>query len=86
MAHCSKKELLLGGGVACNERLKEMSKIMCKERKAKCFIPENQYLVDNAAMIALTAYLMYKGGHKVKKKNPEIYPYQRTDQVKVDWN
>jgi N6-L-threonylcarbamoyladenine synthase len=85
MAHCDKKELALGGGVACNTRLKEMSQIMCKERDAKCFIPENQFLVDNAAMIGLTAYLMYKGGHKTKNKDPKIYPYQRTDQVLVDW-
>tara|TARA_Y100000034_G_scaffold64989_1_gene78637 strand:+ start:138 stop:1127 length:990 start_codon:yes stop_codon:yes gene_type:complete len=86
MAHCNKKELALGGGVACNHRLKEMSKIMCKERNAKCFIPENQFLVDNAAMIGLTGYLMYKGGSKIKKSKPEIYPYQRTDHIKVDWN
>jgi N6-L-threonylcarbamoyladenine synthase len=83
MAHCNKKELALGGGVACNIRLKEMSKIMAKERQAKCFIPENQFLVDNAAMIALTGYLMYKKGTKPKKSNPKIYPYQRTDQVKI---
>jgi len=86
MAHCNKKELALGGGVACNSRLQEMSKIMAKERGAKCFIPEIPYLVDNAAMIALTGYLMYKGRNKLKKTNPQIYPYQRTDQVEVDWN
>jgi len=85
IAHCNKKELLLGGGVACNKVFQKKSKIMCKERNAKCFIPENQYLLDNAAMIAVTGLLMYKGGHKVKKSNPEIYPYQRTDQVLVDW-
>ena len=81
MAHCNKKELALGGGVACNTRLQEMAKIMCKERQAKCFIPENEFLVDNAAMIALTGYLMYKKGIKPKKSNPQTYPYQRTDQV-----
>ena len=56
MAHCEKKELLLGGGVACNKRLQEMCKIMCKERKAKFFVPENQFLVDNGAMIATAAF------------------------------
>jgi len=40
MAHTGKKELLLGGGVACNTRLQEMAKIMCKERKAKLFVPD----------------------------------------------
>jgi len=32
LAHTGKKELLLGGGVACNSRLQEMCRIMCKER------------------------------------------------------
>jgi N6-L-threonylcarbamoyladenine synthase len=84
MAHCNKTELLLGGGVACNKRLQEMAKIMCKERNAKCFIPENSLLLDNGAMIAVTALRMFKGGHKPKKKL-DIYPYQRTDDVKIDW-
>src|SRR3989339_682067 len=37
LAHTKKTELLLGGGVACNSRLQEMCKIMCKERGAKFF-------------------------------------------------
>jgi N6-L-threonylcarbamoyladenine synthase len=85
MAHCDKKELALGGGVACNIRLKEMTNIMCKERNAKCFIPENQFLVDNAAMIALTGGIMFEGGYKPKKKDPMVYPYQRTDDVEATW-
>src|SRR3989344_1507568 len=40
LAHTGKKELVLGGGVACNSRLQEMCKIMCKERGAKFFCPE----------------------------------------------
>jgi len=35
LAHTGKKELLLGGGVACNKRLQEMCKIMCEERGCK---------------------------------------------------
>src|SRR3989344_3997791 len=64
MAHTGKKELLLGGGVACNRRLQEMAKIMCRERNAKCFVPENQFLVDNAAMIAWLGILEHKAGIK----------------------
>jgi N6-L-threonylcarbamoyladenine synthase len=78
MAHTDKKELLLGGGVACNSRLKEMAKIMCKERGAKCFIPENQYLVDNGAMIGVAALKYY---NKNKKYEIDIKPYQRIDEV-----
>lgn len=85
MAHCGKDELLLGGGVACNVRLKEMAKKMCSERGAKCYIPENQYLVDNGGMIAYLGAIMYKAGHTVDLKHAEIDPYERTDDIKVDW-
>ncbi len=82
LAHCDKKELLLGGGVACNKRLQEMANSMCKSRGAKCFILENQYNVDNAAMIAWTGILM---NTKSNKYNVEINPYERTDEVDVYW-
>jgi N6-L-threonylcarbamoyladenine synthase len=85
LAHCEKKELVLGGGVACNKRLQEMCDIMCKERGAKCYTPENQFLVDNAAMIAWTGILMYKAGETIEIKDSEIRPYERTDEVEVSW-
>ena len=52
LAHTGKKELVLGGGVACNTRLQEMAAQMCKDRGARCYVLDNQYNVDNAAMIA----------------------------------
>ncbi len=81
MAHTDKKELLLGGGVACNSRLKEMAKIMCEERGAKCFIPENPVLVDNGAMIAVAGLKYYD---KKEKYEIDIKPYQRIDQVEFN--
>src|SRR3989344_5452856 len=90
LAHVGKSELLLGGGVACNKRLQEMCRIMCEEREAKFFVPENQFLVDNAAMIAFTGEIMYKAMKKKKIpfqkiENIDINPRQRTDQVEVFW-
>src|SRR3989339_548847 len=85
LAHCEKTELVLGGGVACNSRLKEMSQIMCKERDVKCIIPENQYLVDNAAMIGVLGIKMLNAGNITKIKDSRINPYERTDDVKVNW-
>lgn len=83
MAHTGKKELLLGGGVACNARFQEMARKMCAERGAKCFIPEKKLLVDNGAMIAYQGYLERK--RKQKISDTKINPYWRTDEVKVDW-
>lgn len=84
MAHCEKNELLLGGGVACNKRLQEMADIMCKERSAICYIPENQFLVDNPAMIAWLGLLVYKAAD-IRSENISIFPNERTDDVAVTW-
>jgi len=86
LAHTGKKELLLGGGVACNSRLQEMCKIMCKERGAKFFCPENSFLVDNGAMIAFLGEIMFKKGIFEKDLDKiDIKPRQRTDDVEVNW-
>lgn len=84
MAHCGKKELVLGGGVACNKRLQEMCKIMCSERAAKFFVPENEFLLDNGAMIAWLGILQKKPATK-NYNGIHINPYERTDEVKAEW-
>ena len=88
LAHVGKNELLLGGGVACNSRLQEMTKIMCEERGASFFVPERPLLVDNGAMIAYLGEIMFTSGVKVEGdelKDIDIMPRQRTDQVDVVW-
>ena len=85
MAHTGKAELLLGGGVACNKRLQEMARIMCRERGAECFILENQYNLDNAAMIAWLGFLQHKSGMETKPEDAYILPYERTDDVEIKW-
>jgi len=55
---------------------------MCEERGAKSFVLENQYNVDNAAMIALTGMLMYNAGVR-DTIEIKIKPYERTDDVDV---
>ena len=88
LAHTGKKELLLGGGVACNTRLQEMARIMCEERECKYFCPERQFLVDNAGMIAFTGEIMLNAGIKIEGKDIDsldIMPRERTDDVVVSW-
>ena len=85
LAHTGKKELLLGGGVACNSRLQEMCKIMCKERGCKYFCPDFSLLVDNAGMIGYLGLKMYKSGMKFDLDKIDIAPRQRTDNVIVTW-
>jgi N6-L-threonylcarbamoyladenine synthase len=86
LAHVNKKELVLGGGVACNTRLQEMAKIMCEERNCKMFVPSNGLLVDNGAMIAYLGEIMFKAGIVEKDLNKiDIAPRQRTDDIIVKW-
>jgi N6-L-threonylcarbamoyladenine synthase len=93
LAHTGKKELLLGGGVACNSRLQEMAKIMCEERsdfeEVKFFCPEKSLLVDNAAMIAYLGEIMFKAKANTFKHTEldklDIKPRERTDDVEVTW-
>jgi bifunctional N6-L-threonylcarbamoyladenine synthase / protein kinase Bud32 len=85
LAHTRKKELVLGGGVACNTRLQEMCRIMCEARGATMFAPAREFLVDNAAMIAATGVLMHVRGSSTALEESCVLPHQRTDEVVVSW-
>ena len=86
LAHTGKKELLLGGGVACNTRLQEMCRIMCEERGCKFFVPENSLLTDNAAMIAFQGELQIKEAIPLERFDEiDILPRQRTDDVVIKY-
>jgi len=88
LAHTGKKELLLGGGVACNSRLQEMVKKMCDDRNVKFFIPPKGLLTDNGAMIAFLGEIMFNNKIKIsfnKLENLDIKPRQRTDEIEVLW-
>ena len=52
IAHCGSTEVLIVGGVGCNERLQQMMDIMVKERGAKLFSTDERFCIDNGAMIA----------------------------------
>ena len=85
MAHCGKKELLLGGGVACSKRLQEMCHKMCEERGAKSYVLPNPVNIDNGLMIAWLGLLEYRAGKKMEISEADIKPYLRTDDVEVFW-
>jgi len=91
LAHTGKKELVLGGGVACNTRLQEMCRKMCGERleKVEFFCPPRPLLVDNAAMIAYLGEIMFKKKANVFKpyelEKVDVLPRERTDDIVVIW-
>ena len=86
MAHTGKSELLLGGGVACNERLREMASIMCQERGGKSYSPSKKYCVDNGTMIAELGRKMLESGSITALQDSAVSPGLRTDQTIVTWH
>ena len=86
MAHTGKSELLLGGGVACNERLREMASIMCQERGEKSYSPSKEYCVDNGTMIAELGRKMLESGSITAVQDSAVSPGLRTDQTIVTWH
>jgi len=80
-----KNEVLLVGGVGANQRLQEMLRIMCEDRGARFFVPEQKYLGDNGAMIAYTGKLMLESGASLLTDASQINPSFRSDEVEVTW-
>jgi N6-L-threonylcarbamoyladenine synthase/protein kinase Bud32 len=80
-----KDEVLLVGGVGANRRLQEMLRIMCEDRGARFFVPEQKYLGDNGAMIAYTGKIMLESGCSLPVEASRINPSFRSDEVEVTW-
>ena len=83
LAHTGKQEAVIIGGVAANKRLAEMLTIMCKERNTKFFTVPLKYSGDNSVMVGYQGILEYLVGNRTKK--PDIFPYERTDSINVNW-
>ena len=86
MAHTGKSELLLGGGVACNQRLREMATVMCLERGGISYSPDKPYCVDNGTMIAELGRRMLQSGVQTDLEDSAVSPGLRTDQTNVTWH
>ncbi|XP_003699785.2 putative tRNA N6-adenosine threonylcarbamoyltransferase Tcs3 [Megachile rotundata] len=85
MAHVNSSEVLIVGGVGCNERLQDMMGIMCKERNAILYATDERFCIDNGVMIAVAGLLQYKSsGHTPWIETTCIQRY-RTDDVHISW-
>ena len=85
MAHTGKDELLLGGGVACNQRLRDMSSIMCDEREGSLGVPAREFCVDNGSMIATLGQLQLQNTGPTKIQLSGINQSLRTDETNITW-
>ncbi len=85
MAQLGKDEVLLGGGVAQNMRLRGMIEDMAKERGARMFVPDRRFCMDNGAMIAWLGNIMYESGVRMDISETAVNQRFRTDEVDVTW-
>ncbi|MCI4358126.1 MAG: bifunctional N(6)-L-threonylcarbamoyladenine synthase/serine/threonine protein kinase [Thermoplasmata archaeon] len=85
LAHLGRQDVVLGGGVACNERLRAMVRTMVEARGGRSFAPPKRLCVDNGAMIAWTGLLGVRAGMRVDVERSAVRPRQRTDLVDVPW-
>jgi glycoprotease/Kae1 family metallohydrolase len=86
LSHTGKNELLLGGGVACNNRLRSMCEIMSNERDSLSFAPPRMYCIDNGTMIARLGWLEQGAGRNTPFSLSAIDQYLRTDQTPIIWS
>jgi N6-L-threonylcarbamoyladenine synthase/protein kinase Bud32 len=79
-------ELVLGGGVGQNERLRRMLAEMCEARSADFHAPEPRFLRDNAGMIAVLGAKMAEAGDTIAVEDSAVDSNFRPDEVPITWH
>ena len=85
MAHVGSNQVLIVGGVGCNERVQEMMGIMARERGGSVYATDERFCIDNGIMIAHAGLLAYKTGQITDLKDTTCTQRFRTDDVFVAW-
>jgi N6-L-threonylcarbamoyladenine synthase/protein kinase Bud32 len=83
--YTDKKEILLAGGVARNNRLRSMVSEMAKSSGYIAYLTDKEYCMDNGAMIAQAGMLMYLSGQRQDIMDTKVNQRFRIDEVKVPW-
>lgn len=85
LAHTSREEVIVTGGVAANARLREMLALVAEEQSAKFASVPPKYAGDNGAMIAYNGLLMLHAKTTTPLSKSKIRPRWRLDQVDIPW-
>ncbi|KAK5086049.1 putative tRNA threonylcarbamoyladenosine biosynthesis protein kae1 [Exophiala xenobiotica] len=85
MAHVGSDQVLIVGGVGCNERVQEMMGIMARERGGSVYATDERFCIDNGIMIAHAGLLAYETGQVTELKDTTCTQRFRTDDVFVAW-
>lgn len=85
MSHCRSNQVLIVGGVGCNQRLQAMMATMCEERCGRLFATDERFCIDNGAMIAQAGLEMLRSGQLAKLDDAICVQRYRTDDVFIAW-
>jgi len=85
MAHVGASQVLIVGGVGCNERLQQMMGMMASERGGSVFATDERFCIDNGIMIAHAGLLAWKMGFKTPLNDTSCTQRFRTDEVLINW-
>ncbi|KAI9700443.1 MAG: putative tRNA threonylcarbamoyladenosine biosynthesis protein kae1 [Candelina mexicana] len=85
MAHVGSNQVLIVGGVGCNERLQEMMGLMVRDRGGSVFATDERFCIDNGIMIAHAGLLAYRTGFRTILGNSTCTQRFRTDEVHIAW-
>ena len=85
MAHVGSNQVLIVGGVGCNERVQEMMGIMARDRGGSVYATDERFCIDNGIMIAHAGLLAYRTGFETTLDDSTCTQRFRTDDVHVAW-
>ncbi|AEO63263.1 14dd8713-51c8-4bee-a4a7-e437738e6e1d [Thermothielavioides terrestris] len=85
MAHVGSTQVLIVGGVGCNERLQEMMGAMAADRGGSVYATDERFCIDNGIMIAHAGLLAYETGFRTPIEESTCTQRFRTDEVLVKW-
>ena len=85
MAHVGANQVLIVGGVGCNERLQQMMGMMAAERGGSVFATDERFCIDNGIMIAHAGLLAHGMGFKTALGESTFTQRFRTDEVLINW-
>ncbi|EKG16156.1 Peptidase M22 glycoprotease [Macrophomina phaseolina MS6] len=85
MAHVGSAQVLIVGGVGCNERLQEMMGLMARDRGGSVYATDERFCIDNGIMIAQAGLLAYESGVKMPFEETTCTQRFRTDEVFIKW-
>lgn len=85
MAHVGSNQVLIVGGVGCNERLQAMMGQMAAERGGSVYATDERFCIDNGIMIAHAGLLAHETGFATPLAESMCTQRFRTDEVHVAW-